>query len=812
MGLVMGGSQSLSAAATSWDWAERLSWLAAILALGPLAAAGWRIFWRESRGRRHLRAIDHGADGLLRIPADQPGGAVGGRSSVHGREALLRRVSGVTVRRRWGRRSEVWVLHGLGGSGKTTAAWAVAQQAQRRGVRVWWVSAADRGELSAGMRRLAAALGGSPDQIKAAWADDAAAAALVWHLLQACPNRWLLILDNADHADVLEVDKAPLAEGHGWLQPVQNRLGGVIVTSRDGNAQHFGTWCKMAAVERLSASDGARLLIELAGPDAGSAADATALTERFAGLPLALRLAGSYLASAGRAPLPGDVTTFRALLDTMAHPPIGPPRRIELVITQSLRNIWRRSIDHLEAGGIANARPLLHLLGTYADAPVPLALLMPAELARSQLFDSIDDVTLRASLEALIDLGLVHVLDRDAVPAASLHPLVRDAARLDAAVEATSFLELAVDLLAVLASRKSGASGTEDPLHWASWQALTPHATYLWAEASTSPEISKRVVRLAAEAAVLAGRSSRARGLYLAAVSELRTVADQSEGLLVPYERPVLFARFNLGRALRDLGRYEEAEDEFNQVFDLAAQHHSVVDVLAVSARHELARVLHARGRLLEAEAMSRSVFDISSHEFGGDDPLTRGAQYELARVLFTRGEWAESRMHFAEVYAAEARLLGEKHPDTLNARHQAAVVALASGQLDSARRDLTEILAIRTKLMGADHPTTIDTRHDLARVLFRSGTLPQAELEFRKIVAISTKVVGADHPRTLAVRQDLAALLSAGGRVEEAEQLLRSVLAVRTRVLGADHPSTAETAAALNGLGGPGVVGVMDQ
>jgi len=48
------------------------------------------------------------------------------------------------------RGSRVWVLHGLGGCGKTTIAIEVAHRAAALGVRVWWVRAVDQASLVGG--------------------------------------------------------------------------------------------------------------------------------------------------------------------------------------------------------------------------------------------------------------------------------------------------------------------------------------------------------------------------------------------------------------------------------------------------------------------------------------------------------------------------------------------------------------------------------------------------------------------------------------------------------------------------------------
>ncbi|MFJ6749594.1 NB-ARC domain-containing protein [Streptomyces sp. NPDC091266] len=122
---------------------------------------------------------------------------------------------------------ESHVLHGMGGCGKTAVAHALFQEAQREAGRdCFWINAADRLTLRAGMLGVAAELGASHGELAAAHAGHRPPADLVWRYLGSAALRWLLVIDNADDVTVLE-------EG-GWLRSCE--LGTVVVTSRVGAA------------------------------------------------------------------------------------------------------------------------------------------------------------------------------------------------------------------------------------------------------------------------------------------------------------------------------------------------------------------------------------------------------------------------------------------------------------------------------------------------------------------------------------------------------------------------------------------------
>jgi NB-ARC domain len=215
--------------------------------------------------------------------------------------------------------ARVWVLHGLGGSGKSRLALEAAFQAQQRGTEVWWISAAELSGLISGMRSLGRRLGMTDAELEHEDIAD-----VIWGRLAVRRDPpWLLVIDNADDPHMLASPGGHVAEGRGWLRPIFGDSGMVIVTSRDGNWASWGPWCRLIRVGMLSVDDGAAVLADSAGDDAalGGAEDARMLASRLGGLPLALKMAGAYLAESAAIPRQfadsGTIRTYRQYLDAI---------------------------------------------------------------------------------------------------------------------------------------------------------------------------------------------------------------------------------------------------------------------------------------------------------------------------------------------------------------------------------------------------------------------------------------------------------------------------------------------------------------
>jgi tetratricopeptide (TPR) repeat protein len=693
--------------------------------------------------------------------------------TIRGRDDLLATLHGLLTGDTAGAR--VRVLHGMGGCGKTTVARELARTALGAGISAWWIAATSLESVASGMQALAVALGADPQRLRVGSLSE-----IVWEHLAARPGPWLLVFDNADDPrQVLCPAGGPVTGGNGWLRPV-GRAGLIVVTSRDGSRDTWGggrsRWLETSAVAPLGTIEGGAVLSELAGEAAGPLPDAQALSQRLGGLPLALRIAGSYLAETARIPArladPGTIRTFaeyrRALSEGGARElfPAGGTPHSDEQMRELIGQTWELSLDLLASRGMPDARPLLRLLACFADAPVPYDLLLrPEVLAEQAPWSGTTGSRAWRLLQALAGLGLVDLrgpADPEAGHSGSytavLHPLVRDtnAAHPDVADDPTGFPALAVRLVAAAADSED-IGLPEDPARWPWWQALAPHAAYLLRQvAAATDRLPEQTVAQACRAANLAGRYVHARGLFGPAEAEYRAVLDISP---------------------RVLG--EEHPD-------------------TLLARHSVARLLQGRGELAAAEAEARAVFAIVRRVLGDEHPHTLDIRRNLAGVLHDRGDLGAAEPEFRAVLAIQRRVLGEDHVDTLVTRHVLGVMLHDRGEPAAAEAELRAVVDISRRVLGEGHPHTLLTRHSLAVLLHDRGELDAAQAELRTVLDIQRRALGEEHRDTLATRASLAMLLHDRGELDAAQAELRTVLDIQRRVLGDEHSTTLATRNAL--------------
>ena len=732
---------------------------------------------------------------LGRLPAD-----------VRGRDGLLAELR-QALERRPRERGGTWVLAGMGGLGKSTVALAAAETAQARGWRVWWVTAADTASLTGGMLEVLHQLSAPELVTRPVRQGSPLAAERAWAYLNDghLRGRWLLIFDNADTPAVLAASgTGSPADYAGWLRP--DPSGMVIVTTRTKDPRIWGARVNLRELRPLDEATAARVLADLApGVHDPERSEATDLGRRLGGLPLALHLAGTCLAS----PFARwhSFADYRRALDGTGLPDaLADLDDLGSSARSTIRRTWDMSLDTLAADGRPQARPLLSVLSCYAPATLipgqflnaePLAELLEPAGHRSERHPgnpkAEHERRLRAGLQSLAAVGLINVVSGDnAVSAAVLvHPVVADASR--ARLLTTAHPDLPVISQWAVHLLDSAARNLDDqfPADWPAWRLLTPHVSALLGWLADQLETATLVTLLrisdrTARTLLNAGNYALAEKLAISGAAAAALLGDDHLARLT--------ARHILGRSLSAQGRNSEAELIYRQVLTgqqrvLGKDHPDTL-----TNRSELAWAIEYQGRFGEAEQMYRRLLSDSQQALGDDAPLALNARRHLAVLTAIRGDYADAERQFRRLLTDRVRVLGNEHPDTLDVSSRIAWAISLQGRTVEAEQCFRQVLAVQQRIVGDAHPDTIDTRYRLARVITDLGRYDEAEELYRDVLSDRRRVQGDDHPATLTVRDNIARLTGLQGRHERAERLFIRSLADRRQKIGEEHAHTLTT------------------
>lgn len=622
----------------------------------------------------------------------------------------------------------VFVLHGLGGCGKTAVACALFEHATReRGRLGLWVNASDQASLRAGMLAVAADRGARDGELMAARNGLRAAADLVWDHLDRSDAPWLLVLDNAD-------DPAVLRDG-GWLRT--SPRGTVLVTTRQA-AGHWWPAAELLYVDVLPREEAAQVLRDLA-PGTGSAEDAAAIADSLGRLPLALTLAGGFLAH--QVIVPWTMEEYGRRLQERSDP-------IELIDQGAIdagndsrhlvSGTWQLSLNSLAGQNLPEAVTLLRLLACWSNAPLPLSLLANVRLDLPLPADRVE-----LALRGLLDHSLTELVPGD-IRCLRTHGVLLDSvARVTPAGERDQLATAAAGLL-LHSLPASPERGLRDSL----LTILAPHVLALLRRVVTWPEITIGTAESAAICALRMVTAQHRSGDYASALA----MAEQATVLV----------RRRLGND----------------------------HVLVLCLRQRIGKATDRLGRLEEAANLHRGLLDDFERVCGPEalDTLTTCLHLSRPLVWLDRVTEAVQLMHRA--VAGRAALLGPWHPLTLEAR--ACLLELPPGpDLDREALAGTDLVADCRRELGPDHPITLSADLNCAGALLNTGKHSEALLSARRALAAHEHRFGTGYPITLAARSLLSNVLHAVGEDREAIEQAEVVREWRERVLGPEHPWT---------------------
>ncbi len=260
-----------------------------------------------------------------------------------------------------------------------------------------------------------------------------------------------------------------------------------------------------------------------------------------------------------------------------------------------------------------------------------------------------------------------------------------------------------------------------------------------------------------------------------------------------------------LAREIKDdlqSGDYIKAESGARRLYDRFGD--SSNDIESSGATTLLGRVLREMGKYAEAETLLRQALARREKLYGDDHDLTITSRFLLAKALMPLGKYAEADAVLKRALDAQRRS-GRRHgAEELRIVNQLGLVQLQLGRLAEAEALLKQALTDSRDLNDRkDLPARAGTAYILARTLNTAKKFPEAEKYAREAVALRERLGGAESAEVSKAELVLGRALIGQHKLAEAETLLRRALAVSEKTLGPDHNETAKIVASLAYLAG---------
>jgi serine/threonine protein kinase/Tfp pilus assembly protein PilF len=249
--------------------------------------------------------------------------------------------------------------------------------------------------------------------------------------------------------------------------------------------------------------------------------------------------------------------------------------------------------------------------------------------------------------------------------------------------------------------------------------------------------------------------------------------------------------RQTIGKTYRDLGLYQEADQQIERALDLQRRALGEKHPDTLATMNGLGELYQDQGDYAHAEPLFIRALGLRRQVLGEEHPDTLATMNDLATVYMNEGKYQQAEPAFVKVWYARQRTVGEEHPDALLSMNNLALLYQLEGKYSQAEPLCIRVQEVRRRLLGEEHPDTLISRDNLARLYLYQGKYAQAEPLFIAVLEGRRRVLGEEHPDTFISMNNLAVVYRKQGKYAQAEPLLKNGLELQRRRMGAENPDT---------------------
>ncbi|KAJ7861336.1 hypothetical protein B0H13DRAFT_2282464 [Mycena leptocephala] len=676
----------------------------------------------------------------------------------HGRQAILEKM--LEFFNQEIGKQQIYVLHGLGGAGKTQIGLKFINDSSFFTDR-FFLDASTIATIETGLKSIATSknIGSSPQD------------ALKW--LATNQEDWLLFYDNADD---------PWLDLHRFIP--QCNHGNIIITTRNPTLRGYGG--AHFGVSDMEATDAVALLLKSAGQDISSASEriAAEIVKELCYLPLAIVQAGAFILKSGALDSYLDIY-MKNRAQLLSEKPAQSHDGYEWTVYTT----WQMSFEQLSepAAMFLQLCSFLHRDGISEDIfsraatyrfkqaiPSREALQNPLQFL-AQFTDPAGEWDTLRFLKVTNEIKAYSLMTFDRERKMfSIHPLVHSWSQTTITDQQSYHAMMAAIM---------GMSIKEIPYvhqQLASLRLISHIDSLRNGNQQMIVDFGVQYGRVYYHA----GRFEEAEGLCLA-------VLEKQKQVLGDGHPDTLQTMADLASTYGHLGRLHKAAELGVVVLEKRKQVLGDGHPDTLRAMGNLAATHWHLGKFQEAEELQVVVLEKRKPVLGDDHPDTLRHMGNLASTYHSLGKFQRAEELEIVVLEKRKQVLGDGHPNTLWTMGSLAATYSCLGEFQRAEELGVVVLEKRKQVLGDDHPDTLQVMGNLAATYNRLGELQRAEELEVVVLEKRRQVLGDDHPDTLLAMGNLGWTYHCVGDFQKAETLQIVVLEKRKKFLGDSHPDT---------------------
>lgn len=499
-------------------------------------------------------------------------------------------------------------------------------------------------------------------------------------------------------------------------------------------------------------------------------------------LPLALHLAGSFLARYGSTISPSTYLSQLSQPDLLQHPSLqgrgqkqyASPTRHEQHIARTFALSYERldasdPVDILAIKILARAAYLAH--GT----PIPKDLLFAIVNLDPDDMDSL--LQSEDAIHRLLELGL---LEKESEDALRLHRLL---ASFICEVTTDANAQQDVELAMIATAAYWNSVGYSVPLTLVESHLRTVTEAALPRE----DEKGERLCYGLGYHLYLIGNYKSAQS-YLEKALEIAEILEDRSG-----ENNIIKILNALGVISRILGKLDAAGYFYECALnELKRKDEQGRDEIA-AVLNNLATVLQEQENYSEALEYYKQALEIHKNNFEKDKSLIAVTFNNIGLLFHQQGALEEAKTYYEQALNIREEILGEYHHRTAETIQNIGGLYSTQGNYELAKKYYQRALDIYRKVLREDHPDIARTLHNLAGTLKSEGDYASVKRYCKQAIEIWRISLGEVHELTLAALQDLAELYQQLREFDEACFYFKELLSAHEQKYGMYHQSVSQ-------------------
>lgn len=544
----------------------------------------------------------------------------------------------------------------------------------------------------------------------------------------------------------------------------------ILVTSRTEQPEFT-----YVPIDVLDSAQSLQLLVQEAGREPNTEADheaARAIANTLGGLPLALELAGAYLAR--------HLVAWQDYLALLQH-------NLRTALPLRFASLTQHQADLYSTLRISEEvfaeeprlREVLDVLTWSAAAPMGLDLL-------AALMGIQEPTQLTGALGLGVALRILQ--QTPGTQAYGIHRLVREVRREDAPL--TDRARWAANLCLRIGDWFE--SLRKDFMQLSRFEAEIDHLVEWHRHAdAVAPQQSSRLLWLQAYPAFHRGQPQEIQRCVELALDEYQQHACEDRALLAHLYADLGYAFKAVGNSKRALKLAEKSLLIRREL--LGEQHPDTARSL-----NNKASCYAALGNPKRALKLAKQSLEIRRELLGDRHPDTAISLNNMASYHDVLGNPRRALKLAVQALGIRRELLGERHPATARSLNNIANYHAALGNPKCAMELAEQALAIRRELLGDRHPDTAKSLNNIANIHAALGNPTRAMELAEQALEIRSELLGERHPDTAISLHSMAAYLFQMRQPRLAHARATEALGILKHVFGDKHPKTLSTLALL--------------